>query len=136
MAAGLARQLLSKRLGVPDLDLERHGVRIVSAGTAGFSGSPATREAIEALRELGCDITHHRSQPVTATLLDQADVVYAMTRGHIETLMQWSPRSERKIHLLDLEGDDVSDPIGASLEVYRAAARRIKTCLESRGGTL
>jgi len=48
-----------------------------------------------------------------------------MTQGHLATLTEWVPKAAAKIKLLDPEGKDIEDPIGGSLEVYRACRDKI-----------
>ena len=49
-----------------------------SAGAAAVDGWPAAEGAVEALRELGLDLTAHRSRSVAQAMLDQADLVLFM----------------------------------------------------------
>ena len=95
-----------------------------SAGVFASSGSPASSNAIAALKELEIDLQSHRSQPVTRTLLEDADLVLTMTNGHRYSLLQNFPEFERKVYLLNAFGTskvpaDVLDPFGGSLEMYQ-----------------
>jgi len=66
MAAGIAKRYLADRLGVDEAQLQRAGYRVLSAGTAALEGTPASPEAVEVMKELGIDISSHRSQALTA----------------------------------------------------------------------
>jgi protein-tyrosine phosphatase len=104
--------------------LPARGFLVLSAGIAAMMGGEAAPEAVETARELGADLSGHRSQPLTRELLAQADHVIAMTHGHLRSLgglagLGGMPR------LLARDGQDIPDPIGASPEVYRACARQI-----------
>jgi glycine hydroxymethyltransferase len=83
MAQGFLRRLLNER-AVLD-------VRIESAGVAGWEGSPATTEAIQALQERGIDITDHRARRLTGEMIDQADLVVAMALEHREGVLRLAP---------------------------------------------
>jgi len=72
------------RCGVDD-------VEVVSAGTWAGAGQPATREAQQVMRQRGIDLTAHRSQPLTAELLDEADLILAMTSVHAREIAEVSP---------------------------------------------
>jgi protein-tyrosine phosphatase len=61
--------------------------QVGSAGTWTKDGLPAMPEAISAARELGLDLTFHRSRPVSAELLRQCDLVFVMESGQKEALI-------------------------------------------------
>jgi glycine hydroxymethyltransferase len=111
--------------------LFRHAVRgrgnfkVVSAGVGAVDGQPASDHAVRALRELGIDITKHRSQHLTAELVNQADYIFGMTHSHVDAIMLLYPQAAEKTFLLrefdetlDAFENDISDPIGGSYEVY------------------
>ncbi|MEK7449529.1 MAG: L-threonylcarbamoyladenylate synthase [Planctomycetota bacterium] len=130
MAVGLFKKILSQKSGIKEIDLEKSGYRIISGGTAAIYNAPATSNAVAALKEFGSDISGHLSQPVTLTMIEEADEVFTMTQGHLMTLKKWAASSAHKIKLLDPAGEDITDPIGGSLETYRQCALRIKSGLE------
>ena len=51
MAEGLAKQLLAEVKGVPIEQLEEAGVRVKSAGVMPGGGSPASAQAVAAMRQ-------------------------------------------------------------------------------------
>ena len=132
MAERLMKHLLAKRLGVAESELPTAGFRILSAGTGAGHGGAAAAEAEIAVRELGGDLGGHRSQPVSISMAEESDRIFVMTEGHRQVLVEWMPDLAERIALLDPSGRDVGDPIGASLEIYREIARRIRQCLERR----
>lgn len=90
---------------------------------AGY-GTPASRFAVKAMNELGVDVSPHRSQPVTPDLVADAELLVVMTTGHRESLLERYPQAAEKIVLLksfdpSATHEDVMDPIGLSLDVYR-----------------
>lgn len=126
MAEGLARHLLASGL----LEGDRNW-QIQSAGAWASLGSPATPEAIDAMRRLGVDISTHRSQPLTRDLIDWAAVIFAMSQSHLDQVLSLDPHAREKVRRLDPE-TDVEDPIGRSQEVYDHTARTIRRLLEAR----
>lgn len=130
MVLGLFKKELAEELGKSMSELEGFGYKIVSAGTAAVYNAPATANAIAAMQEIGCDISNHLSQPVTFTMIEEADHIYVMTQGHLTTLKQWVPKAAEKTALLDPEGQDIKDPIGGSLEVYRTCREKIAKGVE------
>ena len=73
-----------------------------------------------------------RSIPLTRRAIEGADVVYAMTRSHAGAVLSIDPEAEVKVRLLDPEGHDIPDPLGAPQHVYTETARRIRDLLERR----
>lgn len=125
MAEALARMMLARRLRVDPSALPAHGYRVCSAGTAAYPGGRSTPEAEAAVRAYGASLEDHVSQPLTTTLVEEADHVFAMTSGHRATIERWMPECASKVRLLDPEGDDVEDPIGGSAETYSGIAALI-----------
>jgi tRNA threonylcarbamoyl adenosine modification protein (Sua5/YciO/YrdC/YwlC family) len=130
MAAALFRSKLARRLSLPEEEMESHGHRVISAGTAALPGGPASPSAIDAIREHGARLEGHVAQPVTVTMVEEADIVYVMTESHLRTLREWVPDSADKIRLVDPSGSDIEDPIGGSPARYRECASRLNRCLE------
>src|SRR5438552_3194009 len=103
----------------------RGNYRVFSAGLGAAEGQPPSPYAVQAVRELGIDISNLRSRPVTPELVRQADYIIGMTHHHIDTVMLTFPEAAEKTFLLrefdetlDLFEKDISDPIGGSYEVY------------------
>jgi len=107
------------------LDKERPGkFDVISAGTASARGFPATIYAMEAVKTWDVDISKHQSQPLTATLIDRADLIFAMTPSHLQEILKIRRSAKDKVYLFKSfpdpspNGEGVADPIGQSLEKY------------------
>jgi protein-tyrosine phosphatase len=132
MAEELMRNRLAANLGCTVEALNDGRAIISSAGiTAGLGGRSAP-EAMEVMREQGLDLGGHQSQPLTDTIVRQADLILTMTRGHRETIVQHWPEAASRTHVLRPDGRDICDPIGASVEVYRECARQIDEAIQAR----
>lgn len=131
MAEGLARQMLAEARGLAPEDLAAAGIEIGSAGIFASSGSPASREAVEAMARAGIDLNGHRSQPLSEQRVAEADVIYTMTEAHRRTLLESFPEAEAKTWTLDPQGD-IDDPIGMDLSAYQRTAELIRRRLEQR----
>jgi tRNA threonylcarbamoyl adenosine modification protein (Sua5/YciO/YrdC/YwlC family) len=125
MAEALCRKLLADRLQCSPEELPARGFNVISAGLAAMTGGPAAPEAIEAIRELGGDLTNHLSRPLTRELTRQADFLIAMTGSHLHALAEHHNRLGNPPRLLNPDGHDIPDPIGSDQETYRACARQI-----------
>jgi glycine hydroxymethyltransferase len=103
----------------------RGDYRVLSAGLGAIDGQPPSPYAVQAVRELGIDISGIRSRMLTPELVHQADFILGMTHSHIDTVMLLYPLAAEKTFLLrefddtlDLFEKDISDPIGGSYDVY------------------
>jgi len=128
IAEGLFRKLLGNR----------RDIEASSAGVHAVRGQPPSLHAIEVCAEEGVDIRGLRSQPLTATLVDQATHIFGMTGAHLETIHLLFPHGAEKCFLLrefEEQGAtvwrDVPDPIGMGREVYGECAWTIKNALPS-----
>ncbi len=130
MAAGLAKRLLAERMDCTVDELESRGVIIQSAGTSGGIG-PATEHAVAVMGRRGIDISDHASTVLSAEMIQQADYVFAMTHGHLERILELSPRAKESAMLLK-DGKDIADPMGSAEESYEECARVIEEGLRRR----
>src|SRR3977135_3487501 len=126
MAEGLFRRLLGNR----------KEIEVASAGVHAVRGQPPSLHAIHVCEQEGVDIRGLRSQPLTATLIDRASHIFAMTGAHLETIHTFFPQAADKTFLLrEFEEPgmtvwrDVPDPIGCSRDVYSLCAATIKNAL-------
>jgi protein-tyrosine-phosphatase len=136
MAEAIFRRLVAERLGCEPEAIEQHGVVVTSAGLAAWAGGPASAGAVEAAAELGGDLRGHGSQPLTESLVQQADVILTMTGAHRAALLAQFPEAGGRVVMLSPDRRDVIDPIGGSLETYRSCARQIQAHLLERIDTL
>ncbi len=123
MAEGLLRHLTRGRTDL----------RAISAGVAALPGLPPSPHAVAAMREIGADISQHRSQMLSADLVREADVILGMTQGHLAAILDLHPDAAGKTFLLREFDDrlepfeqDVADPIGRGLDEYRACRDQIQ----------
>jgi protein-tyrosine phosphatase len=133
MAEGLARHLVAQRLGVAPLRLGEFGFHFDSMGVMAGPGTSASPHAVSTLAARDVDLSAHVSQPVVPELLEDFDVVYALTRRHLEVLQSLLPPG-RAAHcsLLSPDGRDVPDPIGGPPAEYARTADTIAAMLAER----
>jgi RpiB/LacA/LacB family sugar-phosphate isomerase len=98
---------------------------VFSAGIGAMDGQPPTPHSVQAMSELGIDISGQRSRMLTADLVRQADFIFGMTHGHVETVGLLYPQAAEKTFLLrefdetlDSFAKDIADPIGSPYEIY------------------
>ncbi len=121
-----------------DMLKNRDDVEIISAGTGVFIQSTASAETISVLREQGINAFEHLSRPVSNVMLKKADLIFVMTRGHRDQILERAPEVEKRVYLLkefanipaDFPGDiDIPDPIGKTHLEYKACLTVIKEAL-------
>jgi protein-tyrosine-phosphatase len=120
MAEVLLRQALEDR----GLD-----IRVSSAGTGAWDGSPASEGAYLVALEHGLDLSAHTARTLTPELVDDADLILTMSGHHrtrvaelggadkVRVLGQYAGREARP---------DVSDPFGGDLASYRATFEELE----------
>jgi protein-tyrosine phosphatase len=125
LAEVFCKKLLAERLGCPAAELPPRGFLVLSAGLAAMMEGPAAEEAVAVAQAYGADLSGHRSRPLTADLVAQADYLVGMTAGHVQALAQQFPRLGPRPRLLSTDGADVPDPVGCDLAVYQECAGRL-----------
>jgi protein-tyrosine phosphatase len=128
--------MVADRLGCRPDEVESRGVVIASAGLSAWGGGKASPGALEAMAEVGADLSGHESQPVTENLVRQADVILTMTAAHRAAILAQFPAAGGRVAMLSPDRHDVLDPIGGSLETYRKCARQIHGHVAARIDTL
>lgn len=129
MAEALCKILLAKRLGCGIEALESRGYVVLSAGVAAMQGMPAASNAIEVARLRGGSLKSHASRGITGDLIHNADHILAMTEEHLEVLLHRVPEAAGRARLLHPRGEDVPDPVGMDLNVYKRTADAIESYL-------
>ncbi len=116
----------------------RTDIRVLSAGVGAINGQPPSAHSVTAMRQLGIDISKQRSMMLTGALVDSADYIFGMTRGHVEAVQLLYPQASEKTFLLrefddsvDSYNRDVADPIGGSLDTYVRCRDQIKNAIPS-----
>jgi protein-tyrosine phosphatase len=136
MAEAQFRLMVADRLGCRPDEVESRGVVIASAGLSAWGGGKASPGALEAMAEVGADLSGHESQPVTENLVRQADVILTMTASHRAGVLAQFPEAGGRVSMLSPDRQDVLDPIGAPLPTYRRCAEQIRGHLAARIDTL
>ncbi len=104
---------------------------VISCGTMTTVGLPPSDFAIAVSMEEGIDIVSHRSQPATARILRDCDLILTMTQGHKSDLSIVIPEVRDRVYCLKEFGEelkkvkDIQDPISGDLNVYRKCFREI-----------
>ena len=107
-------------------------LRATSAGLAAF-GEPISENALLALSESGISNTEqnnykgHISRPIDGELMEKAELVVGISSSHAMRLMALFPQFASKITCMP---EDIGDPYGGSLDVYRKCLGEIRRGVE------
>lgn len=112
MGEGIIKDILSKK-GI-------NNITVNSAGLSVFDGDAASINAVDALSEIGIDISKHRSKSALRSDLLDADIIYVMTTQHKNVIVDALPEVENKIKVID-----IPDPFGMSIDRYRECRDRM-----------
>lgn len=109
---------------------------VLSAGAHAGKGQPASGAALEALDEMGLDLSEHRARPVDETLLRGVDMVLGMTGSHVAIASRLAGEDGPPVELFDPDGREVQDPFGGSLAEYRRVAATLRKMAGERATIL
>lgn len=109
-------------------------IEVKSAGVFAANGSAASQHAQQVLKEENIDYDHQSS------MLSEGDVnwatyIFTMTKSHKRSVIDMFPSTAEKTYTLKEfvekdSYDDISDPFGGSLEVYRQTYRELHQNIE------
>jgi protein-tyrosine phosphatase len=130
MASAIFKSMLAKKHNINDHQVEEKlKIKIISAGTNAGVGLSMAHNARNVLKEMGLEPEEHKSQPLTISLIDEADLIFAMTSEHLKFIEELSLEARKKARLLDPHGNDIEDPIFGDINVYRNCANKIRVGL-------
>lgn len=101
-------------------ELGERDIRVSSAGLGALVGQPMDENAAALLKDSGIDATEHRARQLEPTMLREADLVLAMERRHMNSVVRLAPEASGKVFLFDKwhAGGDVPDPYRRSRSVF------------------
>ena len=121
--------VLRNKLARPNLS----HILVNSAGTSGWDNQRPTSEAIQACSEIGIDISSLSSAPISEEMIQDADLIVAMERFHLNELLKVYNAPPEKVILLgafhtDSPGIEIEDPYGMPVSRYRQILELICQC--------
>ncbi len=131
MAEGIFKKMLKEKT------TEYSQYKIYSAGIFADRGISPTREALQVMSELNIDISQHKSQPISESLLRKADLIFTMTKEQQKYLHQKFPWTKGKTYLVKeyyfknqqdeniKDNLNIIDPLGHPVEYYRLVAKKL-----------
>jgi low molecular weight protein-tyrosine phosphatase len=101
-------------------ELGERDIHVSSAGLGALVGRPIDQHAAELLKDEGIDASEHRARQLEPSMLREADLVLAMERRHLNSVVKLAPEASGKVFLFDKwhAGSDVPDPFRRSRSVF------------------
>jgi len=131
-AEGILKKML-KENGVENIEVS-------SAGTCRLKNAPASLFAIQVAGTRDVDLSRHRSRELSVNMIQEADLILAMSQEHLSYIKRIDKRATRKVCLLKAfpqqhpvsnEDQDqgvlsIKDPMGGSLDDYEYSFSEIE----------
>lgn len=114
MAEALANQYIK--------DNNISDITVSSCGLFAQKGQPISSNSVEALAQLGIDISSKKSRRIKPIDLTDSDIIAVMSPEHMEILSQAGVPTSRMVLL----GGGIYDPYGQDIETYIACRDQIK----------
>ena len=113
-------------------------VEVKSAGTLGIDGMPPTEETLKMLESANIDPGGYISKGLNKELVEWADIILVMERLHKDRALVMLPHAvEKVVYLKEFSKEpgesgfvEIPDPIGKSLDFYKASFEVIKESVE------
>lgn len=108
--------------------LNSKNIKGLLALSAGFisEGEAVSENSVKVLKEIGIDISEHKSRLITKDLLS-ADKIFCMSRTHYDMLIAAGVKKEKVFVLRS----GIPDPFGQSIEVYRLCRDEIINAIDN-----
>ncbi len=133
MRSPMCEALLKRELS----GFDQTNFAIESAGLNATPGRVADPWAITAAKDFGISLADHRARAVTAEMIQQADVIFAMDyKNQVQLLSRW-PAAKKKIRMMGWYADEgermpeIRDPYYIGLEGTRDCYRILTHCIRN-----
>ncbi len=106
---------------------------VSSAGIQAMTGFAASLFSRQLMAEQGLDIASHQSQPVTKSLLQQANLVVCMEMRHVKSLKSTFPAYKNRLFTLKQmvgKRGSVRDPYGGTRRDYERMVATVDRLIE------
>jgi RpiB/LacA/LacB family sugar-phosphate isomerase len=115
---------------------EREDYDVVSAGVGAHDGDFPSTYTVQLMRELGFNLSDHRSRQVSSSLIQEVTHIFAMSAGHLHAIEMMYPEAADKVYLLSefspddkIRGRDIQDPFGGGRRDYEHTLRTLQKLL-------
>ena len=98
-------------------------IKVISAGVSAFDGNAASPNSIKAAKNVGLDISDHKSQALTQKIVNESFAIFCMTESHRTLIQHQFEKITQHMYLFcELMDPDkaieIPDPYGMTLSDY------------------
>jgi protein-tyrosine-phosphatase len=112
---------------------------IQSCGIYAYDGNKPSENAVKVCSSRRVDISSIRSKPISRVLVEQSDIILALSIDHLNFILENYPSAKGKAFLLKAflqdrpvsMSDSIPDPMGFSMEFYVKTFTEIDQAIES-----
>jgi protein-tyrosine-phosphatase/tRNA A37 threonylcarbamoyladenosine synthetase subunit TsaC/SUA5/YrdC len=130
MAEAMMQAKMEKKFATQFANSTTKPIVACSAGISAMAGGRASTEAVRAMQDKGLDLQHHESCPLNQRLVERADLILTMTSSHRQAILSRWPSFANKTFPIAMDGEEISDPFGGPIDLYRACADQLNDCLD------
>lgn len=135
MAQAICNAQIARRLRVPLESQAGFDVQAVSAGLSVQPGTPMTKNAQDALRQIGIPPPNHSARSLDSETAAKAEVIFCMTEEQRQKASGMFAEAAPKIQCLRTQGD-IDDPRGKDQAAFITLAKLLDGLISERLGEL
>ena len=104
--------------------------KFFSSGLYAQNGDIPTENAINTMKDYNIDISNQRATNILDSNIEDMDYIFCMTKSHKMQTINMFPNKKDNIYMLkefaENKMEDISDPWGCNIEVYKNCASEIE----------
>ena len=130
----ICRSPMAEGFFLHQLNLAHSSCTISSAGLSAVINHPAEPKAYTVMQSHGIDISQHRARQITASLVQQAGLIFVMTKRQLTALEQQFLVAKGKTFLLGFWQDvEIQDPLHQSSDIFEKIYQQIEVAWQGWG---
>lgn len=134
IAEGIMRKKIEEEFNGEEKDF----INIHSCGIYAYDGNKPSENALKISKQNNTDISYIRSKTVNKLMIDESDVIFALSVEHLNFIHDNYFSAKSKTFLLKLYGenrlpqmsDSIPDPMGFTIEYYGKTFAEIKNAID------
>lgn len=134
----LAEGIFKRKLTIECPESIKHKIWVESCGIYAYDGNKPSENAIKVGQQNGVDISTIRSKPINRVLVEQSDLIFALSIDHLNYIQENFPTARHKTYLMKVFGkdrgvtisDSIPDPMGFSMDFYLKTYNEIHVTID------
>lgn len=135
----IAEGLLKKKINDDAPGEIREKIFVQSCGIYAYEGNKPSENSVKVSLQNMVDISLIRSKPINRVLVEQSDLILALSIDHLNFILENFPSARNKTSLLKTYGkekgiaiaDSIPDPMGFSMEFYVKTFTEIQNAIDA-----